>query len=36
VKLSHVQDYLLNLPRGVELDLRVPGILWVMQQRKMI
>lgn len=36
VKLSHVQDYLLNLPPGVELDLRVPGILWVMQQRKMI
>jgi len=36
VKLSHVQDYLLNLPEDIELDLRVPGILWVMQQKGMI
>jgi 8-oxo-dGTP pyrophosphatase MutT (NUDIX family) len=36
VKLDRVADYLLNLPPGVELDLRVPGILWVMQQRKLI
>jgi len=36
VKVKHAADYLLNLPGGVELDLRVPGILWVMQQRKLI
>ena len=36
VRLDHVADYLLNLPRGIELDLRVPGILWVMQQRGII
>ncbi len=36
VRLEHVADYLLNLPEGVELDLRVPGILWVMQKRGII
>ena len=36
IKLAHVADYLLNLPPNVELDLRVPGILWVMQKRRMI
>jgi len=36
IKLAHVADYLLNLPPDVELDLRVPGILWIMQKRGLI
>jgi ADP-ribose pyrophosphatase len=36
VPLNKVGDFLLNLPAGVELDLRVPGILWIMQQKQLI
>lgn len=36
VRMEHVADFLLNLPSGVELDLRVPGILWIMQKSGMI
>ena len=36
VQLGKVSDFLLNLPAGVELDLRVPGILWVMKEKKLI
>jgi ADP-ribose pyrophosphatase len=36
VPLDRVDDFLLNLPAGVELDLRVPGILWIMQKKKLI
>jgi ADP-ribose pyrophosphatase len=36
VPLYRVNDFLLNLPAGVELDLRVPGILWIMQKKQLI
>jgi ADP-ribose pyrophosphatase len=36
VPLDKVSDFLLNRPADVELDLRVPGILWIMQQKKLI
>jgi ADP-ribose pyrophosphatase len=36
MRLDNVDGYLLNLPPGVELDLRVPGILWIMQKTEMI
>lgn len=36
VKLDKISDFLLNLPEEVELDLRVPGILWIMREKKLI
>ena len=36
VSLDRVSEFLFNLPAGVELDLRVPGILWIMQNKKLI
>jgi len=36
VPVDRVSEFLLNLPAGVELDLRVPGILWIMQNKKLI
>lgn len=36
VKLEQVGNYLLNLPEDIQLDLRVPGILWIMQQLKIL
>ena len=36
VPQGRVDEFLLNLPDGVELDLRVPGILWVMKQKGLL
>jgi ADP-ribose pyrophosphatase len=36
VPLKKIGDFLLNLPKGTELDLRVPGILWIMEERHLI
>ncbi len=36
VPVSKADEFMLNLPEGVELDLRVPGILWFMRQRGLI
>jgi len=36
VPVHQAGQFLLNLPEGVELDLRVPGILWVLQQKGLI
>ena len=33
-KMLH--DFMLNLPEGVELDLRVPGILWMLRQKGLL
>jgi len=32
VPVAKAGEFLLNLPEGVELDLRVPGILWVLRE----
>ncbi len=31
-----ISDFLLNLPEDTELDLRVPGILWILEKRGLI
>ncbi|MCD6567998.1 MAG: NUDIX hydrolase [Dehalococcoidia bacterium] len=31
-----IDDFLLNLPEDVELDIRVPGILWVLERKGLI
>jgi len=36
VTLEELDDFLLNLPRDTKLDLRVPGILWVLEKRGLI
>ena len=36
VTAKEIDDLLLNLPQDAELDLRVPGILWVLQRKKLI
>jgi len=36
VPVTEADRFMLNLPEGVELDLRVPGILWFMRQRGLI
>jgi hypothetical protein len=36
VPQGRVDEFLLNLPDGVELDLRVPGILWVLKQKGLL
>jgi 8-oxo-dGTP pyrophosphatase MutT (NUDIX family) len=36
VPVERVDDFLLNLPKETELDLRVPGILWILQRKKLI
>ena len=36
VPVEQVDNFLLNLPAGVELDLRVPGILWVLKKKRLI
>lgn len=36
VPLDKVDNFLMNLPEGVGLDLRVPGILWVMHKNGML
>jgi len=34
--ITTLDDFLLNLPSNTELDLRVPGILWVLERKKLI
>jgi len=36
VPLGKLDDFLLNLPPDTELDLRVLGILWILQRKKLI
>jgi ADP-ribose pyrophosphatase len=36
VPIEKLDDFLLNLPKDTELDLRVPGILWVLEKRGLI
>ena len=36
VPIEKLDDFLLNLPKDTELDLRVPGILWVLERGKLI
>jgi 8-oxo-dGTP pyrophosphatase MutT (NUDIX family) len=36
VALGDLDNFLLNLPKGTQLDLRVPGVLWIMAQKKLI
>jgi ADP-ribose pyrophosphatase len=36
VPIEKLGDFLLNLPKDTELDLRVPGILWFLERRKLI
>jgi ADP-ribose pyrophosphatase len=36
VPISQVDEFMLNLPPDVELDLRVPGILWFLRQKRLI
>lgn len=36
IPVDKISDFLLNLPEDTELDLRVPGILWILQKRGLI
>jgi len=36
VPLDGIGDFMLNLPPGVELDLRVPGILWILREKGLL
>jgi ADP-ribose pyrophosphatase len=36
VPAEKLSDFLLNLPNDTKLDLRVPGILWILQRMKLI
>jgi NUDIX domain. len=36
VPIGKLDNFLLNLPRDTELDLRVPGILWILERKKLI
>jgi len=36
VPVEKLDDFLLNLPQNTELDLRVPGLLWVLEREKLI
>lgn len=36
IPVDKVSDFLLNLPEDTELDLRVPGILWILEKRGLI
>jgi len=36
VPADKADEFMLNLPEGVELDLRVPGILWMMRAKGLI
>lgn len=36
VPIEELDDFLLNLPLNTELDLRVPGILWVLKKKRLI
>ena len=36
VPVERLDDFLLNIPEDTELDLRVPGILWVLQKKGLL
>ena len=36
VPVGKADEFMLNLPEGVELDLRVPGILWLLRKKGLI
>ena len=36
VPVDHADEFMMNLPEGVELDLQVPGILWMMRAKGLI
>ena len=36
IPVGKLGDFLLNLPKDTELDLRVPGILWVLEKKGLI
>ena len=36
IPVDKISDFLLNLPEDTELDLRVPGILWILEKRGLI
>ncbi len=36
VPVEKIDDFLLNLPVDAQLDLRVPGILWILERKKLI
>jgi ADP-ribose pyrophosphatase len=36
VPVEKLDDFLLNIPEDTELDLRVPGILWVLQKKGLL
>lgn len=36
VPIEELDEFLLNLPNDTKLDLRVPGILWILERRKLI
>ena len=36
VPVGELDDFLISLPEDTELDLRVPGILWVLERKKLI
>ena len=36
VPVANADEFMLNLPQGVELDLQVPGILWLMRAKGLI
>ncbi len=36
VPIQQVAEFLLNLPEDTELDLMVPGILWILEKKKLI
>jgi hypothetical protein len=36
VPIEKLDDFLLNLPPNTELDLRVSGIIWILEKRRLI
>jgi ADP-ribose pyrophosphatase len=36
IPIKKIDDFLLNLPQDTELDIRVLGILWVLERKKLI
>ena len=36
VPAGKADEFMLNLPPGVELDLRVPGIIWALRQKGLL
>ena len=36
IPVNKISDFLLNLPEDTELDIRVPGILWILQKRGLL